>query len=291
MNSARDIKLRIKNVGSIKQMVRALYMIASTKLNKARAQLEGIRPIYYELKGIVDKLSSQEGAKNHPFYAEREVKNSLYIVFTADRGFAGAYNANIMAKALEHMNMNQEKKQKILVVGSKGYEYFKKRNMNIVRAITDVSDAQTYQNAESISKLIIDLYLSGEVDEIFVAYTQFDTLLSYLPRVDKLLPVAADRIEMDGNNDIKYEPDIDTFIDHAIPFYLHMSLFRAFLESNTSEQAARMINMDSAEKNAEEMIEDLTRLYNRQRQASITQELSEIVGGANILNKGELYDS
>lgn len=289
MTSMRDIKQRIANVKSTEQIIKAMDMIASTKLHKARAQLEGVRPIYRKLKCIVEELGSQEEAETHVFYQERQVRNSLYIILTSDRGFSGGYNVNIIAKALEHMD--QGKNEKILVVGSKGYEYFKKRKKNIIRKITDVADEQMYYGTESIAKWVTNLYLSGEADEVFIAYTHFENVLSYVPYVEKLLPVPIVAIDMADKSNRKYEPDTHTFIDHIIPLYLHMNLFRAFSESHTSEQAARMVSMDAAGKNAEEMIEELTRMYNRKRQTAITQELSEIVGSANILHKGGIDES
>jgi len=283
VSSLRDIKKRIANVGTTQQMVKAMYMIASTKLHKARAQLEGVRPIYQELKRVVRELGRQKKARSHIFYQGREVQNSLYIVLTSDRGFSGSYSASILAKALEHMD--EGKNEKILVVGSKGHHFFKKRGKNIVRTITNLPDAQVYYGSESIGNWAIDLYLSGEVDEVFVVYTRFETVLNYEPCVDRLLPVDTGGIEIDDDYDhIKYEPDVTRFIDNVIPFFMHMSLFRAFSESHTSEEAARMVNMDTAGKNAEEMIRDLTRMYNRRRQAAITQEISEIVGSASMLN-------
>ena len=287
MSSMRDIKQRIENVRSVEQIIKAMDMVASTKLVKIRAQLEGVRPIYRELKRVAEEVGSQEGAKFHPFYKEREVKNSLNIVLTSDRGLAGSYNANITAKALEHIN--QGKNEKIVAVGSKGYEYFKRKGKNIVQTIIDLPDAQVYYGTESLAKWLVDYYMTGEADEVFIAYTHFMSVLNYVPVVVRLLPVIIK--ETDKENEIKYEPNQDTFIDHMIPLYLHMKLFRAFSESHTSEQAARMVNMDAAGKNASEIIEKLTHLYNRKRQTAITQELSEIVGSVNILNKGGLHDN
>lgn len=285
MTSMRDIKQRIENVRSTEQIIRAMDMVASTKLQKARRQLEGVRPIYKELKRTVEEVGNREEAKTHHFYQERKVKNSLYIVLTSDRGLSGSYNTNISAHALKHMNAG--KNEKLLVVGSKGNEYFKKRHKNIIRKITDILDARIYYGTESLGKWLSDLYLSGEVDEVFIAYTRFDNVLSYVPQVERLLPIASgvEHEEVSHSDEKKYEPDIDTFIDHAIPLYLHMSLFRAFSEAHTSENAARMINMDAAGKNASDLIKDLTSMYNRKRQAAITQELSEIVGSANFLSK------
>ena len=287
MSSMRDIKQRIENVRSVEQIIKAMDMVASTKLVKIRAQLEGVRPIYRELKRVAEEVGGLEGAKEHPFYKEREVKNSLYIVFTSDRGLAGSYNANITAKALEHMN--QEKKEKIITVGSKGYEFFKRKGKNIVQSVVDVVDSQVYYGSESLAKWLVDYYMKGEADEVFIAYTHFMSVLNYVPVVVKLLPLPTKDTVSDDER--KYEPDLESYIDHMIPLYLHMKLFRAFSESHTSEQAARMVNMDAAGKNASEIIEDLTHLYNRKRQTAITQELNEIVGSVNILNKGGLDDS
>jgi F-type H+-transporting ATPase subunit gamma len=285
----RNIKQRISNISSVEQIIKAMDMVASTKLMKARTRLEGVRPIYQGLKRMVEEAGYDDDAKKHPFYEEREVKNSLYIILTSDSGLSGGYNINISAKALEHMN--QGKNEKILVVGAKGKEYFKKKGKNIIHTIIDMEDAQIYFNAEKLAKWIMESYLSGETDEVFIAYTRFDTVLSYVPIVEKLLPAGQEVTEDESRIDKKYEPDINTFIDHIIPLYLHMNLFRAFSEADTSEQAARMVNMDAAGKNASEMIDDLTLMYNRKRQADITQELSEIVGSANILNKGGPHDS
>jgi F-type H+-transporting ATPase subunit gamma len=255
-------------------------MVASTKLQRVRAQLEGVRPIYFELKRIVEGLAGEEEAAAHVFYRERDVKNSLYIIFTSDHGLSGSYNANILAAALEHME--QGKNEKIIAVGYKGYEYLKKKGKNIIRSVIDVADAHVYYGSESLAKLLVELYLSGEVEEVFIAYTHFETVLSYVPYVERILPVSAGVINKTAENGRKYEPDLHTYIDHLIPLYLHMNVFRAFSESHTSEQASRMVNMDAADKNAREIIEVLTRMYNRKRQAGITQELNEIVGSANF---------
>ena len=233
--------------------------------------------------GYVSAIYAAKNGLKVTLVEKREVKNSLYIIITSDSGLSGSYNSNILAKALKHMN--QGKNEKIVIVGAKGNEYFKRQNKNIIRTATNVADAQVYYGAQTHAKWLKDFYLTGEVDEVFIAYTHFESVLSYVPCVEKILPIPTNTIE-NPDNDKKYEPDMDTFIEHFIPLYLHMNLFRAFSESHTSEQAARMVNMDAAEKNASEIIEDLNREYNRKRQATITQELSEIIGSADILNKG-----
>ncbi len=284
----RNIKKRISNVKSAEQIVKAMDMVASSKLFKVRAQLEGIRPMYKELKRIAEEVAAIEDAQSHAFYQDKEVKASLYIILTSDRGLSGSYNSNIMKKALKHME--QGKNEKILIVGSKGYEYFSKLNKNIVRKVIDIADAQVYYGAENISEWIADLYLSGEVEEVFICYTYFENVLTNVPMVEKLLPIPVKTDKEIADNEKKYEPSLNEFIEHVIPLYLHMTLFRALSESHTSEQAARMINMDAAGKNASDLVDELTSAYNRKRQAAITQELNEIVAGANILKKGGLHD-
>ena len=279
MASMRDIKQRIGNVSSTEQIIKAMDTIASSKLHKARAQLEGVRPIYFALKDQVAKLGMRPEAQQNAFFGPREIKHSLYIILTSDRGFAGAYNAKILQKALDHM---KGKNEKILVVGSKGYDYLKRKKKNVIRHVTNVADSQVYYGTENIAKWMTDLYLKGEVDEVFMVYTYFENVLSYIPHVKRMLPIPIVDVSPQDLPFETYEPDINTVIDHTLPLFTHMKLFRAVSESHTSEQAARMVNMSAAGKNASELIEDLTLQFNRERQAAITQELSEIIGGSNI---------
>ncbi len=293
MSSLRDIKQRISNVTSVEQIVGAMDMVASTKLHKARAQLEGVRPIYYELKRKKDELKMNVEASSHPFFRYTKVDKSLYIVLTSDKGLSGSYNANVFSTALDHMN--QGKNERIISVGSRGSEFFKKNCKNVIHSVVDVADAKVYYSSERVAKWLIDVYLSGEVQEVFIVYTYFKNVLRYQPIVEKILPLGTKynvtACSNDNQTDVRYEPNVETFIDNLIPLYLHMSLFLAYCESHTSEQAARMVNMDAAKKNASDLTDQLNHMYNRQRQTEITQELAEIVGSANILNKGGIYDS
>lgn len=278
MASLRELKQRIANVGSTQQIIKAMDTIASSKVLKARAQLEGVRPIYAGLKDQMERLGKEKAARVSVYFKEREIKNSLYIVLTSDRGFAGAYNANVLKAALEHMD---ERNEKLFVVGAKGYSYFKRHNKNIVRRINDFADSQAYYNTESIADWLTDQYLSGEADEVFVVYTQFENVLTYTPTIERILPFpAADEEELNAR-ETRYEPDLETVISEGAPLYLHMMLFHAYSESLTSEQASRMVTMSAAGDNASDLIEDLNKEYNRGRQAAITQELSEIVAGSN----------
>lgn len=280
MSSMRDIKKRISNVSSTAQLIRAMDTIASTSLHKARQQLEGVRPIYTELKRQVEELGERKESLVHPFYEHRPVSNSLYIVMTSDRGYVGSYNSTVLDAAIEHMD--QGKNEQILAIGSKGYNCFRKHHKNIVRKVTDVADSHVYYGSESLALWATELYISGKVDEVFIVYTEFVNVLTYQPRVERFLPISVGYDENAYESDRLYEPDVKTVMDKTVPLYLHMNFFRAISESHTCEEAARMVNMDAAGKNADELIKDLRLMYNRQRQAAITQELNEIIGGTNF---------
>ena len=289
MSSLRSIKERIANVTSVEQLIRAMYMVSSTKLQKARAQLEGLVPMQEGLQKIIDDLASREESRSIEVFKKREVRNSLYMIFTSDRGLSGGYNSKINKFVLEHLK--DVENEKLLIVGSIGNEFFRRNGKNIIRAVVDVADAQIYYASQSLAEWATDLYLAGEVDEICVGYTVFKNVLSYEPVIKKVLPISNgaeddDDYYYDNYLDEKiYEPDLKTYIEELIPLYLHMYIFRAFSEAHTSEQAARMVSMDAAGKNADEIMEDLTHSYNRQRQAEITQELNEIVGSRTIMTK------
>lgn len=262
-------------------------MVASTKLIKARESLDGIRPIYNELKRIVTELGRQQINSDDKYFKKREeAKNTLYIVLTGDQGLSGSYNPNILSKALNHMN--QGKKEKLIVVGSKGDEFFKKKQKDIIRSVYDIADTNIFYGAENMAKNIQEVFLSDEddIEEVYLVYTHFENVLNLEPRIEKLLPIDMEVEDDFYTSDVKYEPKIDVFIEHVVPLYLHMSVFRAFTEAHTSEHAARMVSMDAAGSNASDLVEDLNKQYNRKRQTEITQELSEIVGSAESMKKG-----
>jgi F-type H+-transporting ATPase subunit gamma len=284
MSSIKDIRQRIANVRTTKQVLNAMDMVSSTNLHKARARLEGIIPLHNDMKSVIDDLKSFEEIRDHAFAKRREVKNTAYVLITSDKGLCGSYNINICEEALRHMN--QGKNEKILSVGARGCQYFRRRGKKIECRVTDASEAQIYEGAGRLSKLVTDLYSSGQVDEVYIAYTQFESTLSHIPRVERILPLYDESDA--GREKLKqsvraYEPDLITYLEQMLPLYLHMCLFAALSHSVACEHAARMVNMESASKNATEIIDELKQMYNRKRQAAITQELNEIVGSANIL--------
>lgn len=288
MSSMRDIKRRIKSVKNTQQITRAMHMIAAAKLRKARESVETSKDYFEKMSEVVrDAVTRVENKADHPLLEKREVKNVGYIVVTADRGLCGGYNSNIIKKTVEEMGQKQVD-SKLLIVGQKGRDYFKRRQKNIVAEYLKIDEDISYGDARNIGLNAIEMYRHGVFDELNLVYTKFITTLSQKPTVTKLLPVESE--DEDRTNRISeeeeqfiYEPSPEGVLDIVIPKFIEASVFGALLESKASELAARMTAMDSATENAEELIANLTLSYNRARQASITKEISEIVGGAEAL--------
>ncbi len=279
--SMKDIKRRIKSVGGIKQITKAMELVSSAKLRKARQRLEMSRPYYQTLvRSIQEILSSTTGIR-HPLLEKREIKNRAFIVITGDGGLAGGYNGN--AIRLAESQIDDKEHTLILAVGMKGRDYFKRRGYNVVGEFLNISEEPYFMDASSIGGLAIELYEDGKVDEVNVIYTGFKSVMTQEPRVLKLLPAESIEEDKDSKTLIEYEPSADKVLDYLIPKYIHSAIYGALIESSASLQGARRTAMESATDNAEEMIEDLELRYNRARQASITQEISEIVGGAEAL--------
>jgi F-type H+-transporting ATPase subunit gamma len=283
----KAIKRRITSVNSTKKIMKAMNLIAASRLQKSKARLQDIRPMYDSLDQVMDNIKAGFDPDDKVEFAEkREVNNICYIVLTSDRGLCGAYNANVSKEALSFINANEDKQEKIIALGSKAWEYFNRRDKNVIEKYPASSNAASLTDAATLSKQIAEMYTSGEVDEVYLAYSHFESIITHVPRVVKLLPVwtAETSVERrDILNPMTFDPDVNTFIKHAIPMYLNVSIYDAMIEASVCEHASRMTSMDSATRNATEIIEDLTLEYNRMRQGSITQEITEIVTGANAL--------
>ncbi|MFA5523164.1 MAG: ATP synthase F1 subunit gamma [Tissierellales bacterium] len=284
--SMKDIKRRIRSVGGIKQITKAMELVSSAKLRKARERLEMSRPYYQTLiRSIQEILSSTRGTK-HPLLERREVKNRAFIVITGDRGLAGGYNGN--AIRLAESQIDNKEQAVILAVGIKAKDYFRRRNYNIAGEFLNISEEPHFIDASSIGALAIELYEESKVDEVNIVYTGFKSVMSQEAKILKLLPAESIGEDSEGEANspkilIEYEPSPGVVLDYLIPKYIHSAIYGALIESSASEQGARRIAMEAATDNAEEMIDELELRYNRARQATITQEISEIVGGAEAL--------
>ena len=280
MPSMKSIKRRIKSVNATKKIMKAMNMVSASKLQKARIQLNAARPFLSEASRVIDNLKNCNERLESIFVKQRQVNNTAYVVITSDRGLCGSFNTNVAEKA--HSHMKEGKNEHVIALGLKGRDYLRRRGKNVLRSYAGISETAFYEDAVSIASILASLYTSGEVDEAYLAYTHFESTLTYVPRLVKILPLSIEREAVKKVDEMKYERDVNYFLDHAIPMYLSALIYAALAESLACEQAARMMSMDSAVKNASDIIDKLTRTYNRRRQAYITQEISEIVSGANI---------
>jgi len=285
MSTMKAIKKRISSVNNTKKIMKAMNLVAASKLQKAKARLDHIRPLFDNLQHVMDSVKAGVSPEHEIAYAqEREVKSIAYIVLTSDRGLCGGFNTNVSKEALAFIEANRGKQAKIIAVGSKGGEYFRRRNKTIVHKCAAASEATSYADAELLGSRMADMYISGEADEVYLIYTHFQSILAHVPHILRLLPFKAQTENKAGSPSMMtYDPDASTFFEHAVPMYLNISIYGAMMESAVCEQANRMTSMDAATRNATEIIDDLTLEYNRKRQGMITQEITEIVTGANAL--------
>lgn len=286
MAQMRDIKRRIKSVNSTKQITKAMYLVSSAKLRKAKEKVATTRP-YAEtvVESIQRVLSNAKGVK-HPFLEEREVKKTGYIVITADRGLAGGFISN--ALKLAEKDIQDKSKTEIVAFGSRSRDFFNRRGYEVAHSITGTTEEPSYADAREAGDMLIEKYRNGEIDEVKLVYTKFESVVSQTPTVLKLLPVdieeGTEEVDEKGIKTLtEYEPSPEVVLDYLVPKYINGAIFGALVESAASQQGARMTAMESATDNAEEIIDSLGLIYNRARQASITQEISEIVGGAEAL--------
>jgi F-type H+-transporting ATPase subunit gamma len=286
MATMKAIKKRISSVNNTKKIMKAMDLVAASKLQKAKSRLDDFRPLYDNIKLVMDGIKAGVRPEDEVAFTEnREVKSIAYIVLTSDRGLCGGYNANVSKEALANMNSHEGMQEHVITVGTKGWEYFRRRGKNVVHRYAGASEASSFESAELIGSRIASMYTSGEVDEVYLVFTHFESILTHVPQVEKLLPIRPEATEDSaaGTIEMSYDPDIGTFISYAVPMYLNVTIYGAMMESAVCEYAARMTSMDAATRNAAEIIEDLTLEYNRKRQSMITQEITEIVSGANAL--------
>lgn len=276
----KDIKRRIKSVGSTRQITKAMELVASSKLRKAKQRAEQARPYFTELYRSMCEIASANTDFSTVFTQKREIKNRLFIVIAGDRGLAGGYNSNVL-KLVAAAHADDAEKPKIIAIGKKSIEYFSKRGYDVVGSFPNVAEDIKPTMAYDIANIAIDMFRKGEVDDVQLFYTMFVSSLTQEPQQMAVLPMATQKLENYGTMD--YDPSPEAVFDRIVPRFTASLLQCAIVEAYASEQGARRTAMESATDNADEMIASLSLLYNRARQASITQELTEIVGGANAL--------
>ena len=277
----KEIKTRIKSVESTKQITKAMELVSSSKFRKAKERAESARPYFNTLYNTVQDIAKNTSNSRNVFLKERKVNNVCYIVIAGDRGLAGGYNSNILKAVIAHNKLGTGK---VITVGKKAKESLSKRGYEVIDYIESVEKC-VYEDANRVAQTAMEAYKNGEVDEVNLVYTEFISALSQEPKILKLLPVTIDNTNTEkevkkGKAAVQYLPSADAVLGYVLPKYVSGSVYGAIAESFASEQAARRTAMESATDNANEMISKLELVYNRARQAAVTQEISEIVGGA-----------
>jgi F-type H+-transporting ATPase subunit gamma len=288
MPSLKAIRKRITSVKNTRKITRAMKLVSTAKLRRAQEALIAARPYTAAISQVVSELSGVAGTDSHPLFEERKVERVAIVVVTSDRGQAGAFNANV-TKAVERYIRDElgGAQVSLRIIGRKGNQYFTRRKTKITSFDPAPTGATALASARETANRIIADFQAGKVDRVFAVYNEFRSAISQIVRVKQLLPVVPEpskqTLVAEAAPDFVYEPDKDTLLKRLVPLYVQIQLYRAALESIAAEFAARMTAMENATKNAGEMIAKLTLSYNRARQASITKELLEIIGGAEAL--------
>ncbi len=293
MASARDMRLRIRSIKNIAQVTRALEAVSASKVNKAVAQVEGTRPYANKAWQVLQHVAMQPGRETlHPLLTDRtEVKKTLVILLSSDRGLAGAYNTNVIRFSMQNFGKKHDVVDYI-TVGKKGRDLIMRRGGNVMAEFSDLPAAPSFADVSAIGHLAVEEFLKGEVDEVYLVYTNYVSMAKQAPVVKKLLP-----LEVDDGDDLAqkygttqkaaaayiYEPSPEEILDEIIPKFTALQVYQAILESLASEHAARMVAMRNATDNAHELVGALQLEYNKVRQQTITGDILDIAGGAEAL--------
>ena len=284
MASMREIKRRRGSIQSTQQITKAMKLVSTVKLQKARMRAENSKAYFEYMYQTVTSMLAKAGNIEHPYLQKSESKNVAVVAVTSNRGLAGGYNANI-ARLIVESGIEKER-IRLYTVGRKGVESLARKGYQIAEDYSDIIDEPTYADSRRIGERLLDDFSKGEVGEIYVAYTEFKNTVSHIPKLMKLLPVSAETVPAEEKKEsvlMNFEPNEEEAISLLIPKYMTSILYGTFVEAVASENGARMQAMDSATNNAEEIIDDLELKYNRARQGAITQELTEIIAGAEAI--------
>ena len=284
MASLKDIRDRIKSVKSIQKVTSAMKMVAAAKVRRAQEKMEQARPYTFALEEVIHHLLPDINRDILDLLEVRDIKRKAYVVVSADRGLAGAFNTNIIKIAEQEIDQFGKENVDLFCIGKKSRDYFKRRDYNIIESHIDFWNELDYDNAMMIGRSIIDHFISGKVDEIHVIYNYFINLAHQEIKSEVLLPLVYNEKEIKVKDRL-YEPSKEKLVSSLVPRHLNIQVWKYLLESYASEQAARMMAMENATTNAGDMIKSLTLEFNKARQAAITTEMLEIVSGAEALKE------
>jgi F-type H+-transporting ATPase subunit gamma len=291
MATLRDIQRRIRSVQSTQKITRAMKLVAAAKLRRAQERILAARPYAGKMSELLGNLVSAASGGDgvpHPLLEQREGPRRQIVIITADKGLAGAFNSNVIRRALEFVRQSNTAEVTLVVVGRKARDFYRRRPWTIKRDMIGFWDRLAYTHASELADYFMQQYLDGEVDEVHLVYNEFRSVVVQRPVREQLLPIPR-KAEGDADAapvDYLYEPDPKAILDALLPRHVRTQVFRALMESLAGEYGARMTAMEAATKNAKEMIDVLTIQFNKARQEKITKELLDIVGGAEALKQG-----
>ena len=288
MPGAKEIRTQIKSIGSTRKITKAMEMVAASKMRRAQERMRAARPYAHKIRAVVSHLAHAHSEYKHPYLYEREQIGAVgYIVVSSDRGLCGGLNGNLFRRAVGEMSAWHERGVKInvAVIGKKASAFFKRFNANVVSEVIDLGDAPQLQELLGGVKVMLDDYTAGAIDRLYVVYNEFANTMVQKPGIAQLIPLqisadVPDTNKMSHHWDYIYEPQAQEVVDVLIRRYIESLVYHSVVENAACEQAARMVSMKAATDNAGKLIDELQLVYNKARQAAITQELSEIVSGA-----------
>ena len=291
MASFREIQRKIGAVKKTKQITKAMNMVASAKLRSAQQRIERFRPYAEKYSTVLSDLASRVDASVHPLLEKREeIKTVGIILVTSDKGLCGSFNVNLCQTAFKLATQKKEegKEVKFICIGKKGRDFIRKRGFDILESYPDIMSNFDFQIASETGSRVINKYLEGELDEVQVIFGQFVSMVKQLPQTQQILPVEQDEAEpLEGaSSQYIFEPSVEGLLAELLPRYIKVLVYRGMLDTSASEHAARMTAMDNATRNCDDLVGQLTLVYNKARQATITTELMDIVGGAEALKQG-----
>ncbi len=293
MSKARAVLGRIKSVEKTRQITKTMEMVAAAKIKRAQARIESARPYAIKMVEVLNNIAEYVGPDSHPLLKVHDpIQNVVIVPITSNRGLCGAFNMNILrqSEALYRQEVAEGRNVKFLAIGRKGVGYLRFTGYDLLAAHTEFSDKPTFVEAKVIADRLVEMYLEGTLDKVYLVFNHFKSVMEQKPMIHQLLPIKQEEItdaaaEKKQEAGYEFEPDAVSVLYDLLPRYIDTVVLRALMESAASEQAARRTAMKNATDSAGDMIENLTRWYNRARQAQITQEIAEIVGGANALQE------
>jgi F-type H+-transporting ATPase subunit gamma len=283
MPSGKEIRNKIKSVENTRKITKAMEMVAASKMRKAQERMRAARPYGEKIRRVAANLSHALTEYRHPFLTRREIKRAGLIVITSDKGLCGGLNSNVLRQVLIRMKEWDTTGVKLSVtcVGNKGLGFMQRAGANIVSQVVGLGDTPRLEKLIGPVKVLLDAFIAGELDAVYIANTRFINTMKQEPSIEQLLPLSGEEVGASPSRwDYVYEPDAKTVIDNLLVRYVEALIYQAVAENMASEQSARMVAMKSASDNAKNVIGELKLVYNKARQAAITKELSEIVGGA-----------